>query len=184
MIHASAAGQACVHNRHTQKHKSWQRHLDTLRDTLSELCQGTSAELGSSSCCIILFGMLFLFLGSKLRRIAIGYPALHTHIPAGAVPSSVCHNHFRENSSWQMPQTKRGTLEAIKTSDSLTESIAFFSCVHTLEICCVRGRWPPAQFKDLLRLKGTYGNEIPFLFFGTHEWVYFVTKGTLFCENI
>lgn len=61
---------------HRDAHKSveaWRHTLDSGRR------HGTSVELGSSSCCIILFGMLFLFPGSKRWCIAPSYPASHTH---------------------------------------------------------------------------------------------------------
>lgn len=72
--------------------------------------QGTSVELGSSSCCIILFGMLFLFPGSELWCTALRLSSIthtHTHTHAGAFHSSLSQNCFWENSLWQMPQTKR-----------------------------------------------------------------------------
>lgn len=48
---------------------------------MSEQRQGTSMEGGSSSCCIILFGMLFLFPGSILPCISPRLSSImHTHI--------------------------------------------------------------------------------------------------------
>lgn len=108
VIHSCAGGQACVHKQHTQicTKAGKEAHKHTRK------CQGKSVEVGSSSCCIILFGMLFLFPGSKLqlhRPRLSSITHTHTHARAGMLHSFLSQNHFRENSLWQMPQTKRET---------------------------------------------------------------------------
>lgn len=101
----------------TSTHRYAQKLVETHKHTLaSAQCQGKSVEVGSSSCCIILFGMLFLFPGSKLRLHRPRLSSItYTH-------TLECFTHpcprttFEKTASDRCPKQKE-KLEAKKTSE-------------------------------------------------------------------
>lgn len=99
----------------------------------SERCQGTSVELGSSSCCIILFGMLFLFPGSTLRCIAPGYPASHARASRNASLILIAPPLLRKQSD-RCPKQKENLKAAKKKIDLSLTKCRFLSLVHGLKI--------------------------------------------------
>lgn len=160
VMRSSPGGQACAHNQHTEKHKSWQRHLDTLKHSLTTVGSNARgpgwnwvpppAALFSLECCFYFLVWNCVPSPTDTQSHTQTHPLEHFTRPFST-------NTFEKTASDRCPKQKQ-SWEAknniyIKIL-SLAKIVSVFLSLCARKIYCVfEHESPPTEVNVLLHLK-------------------------------